>query len=932
AEVERAAFHKAIVLAGDGTRFMPDDLSDDAVLDLERIIVQSEIPVVAALTGNARGNAWLAAQLCDAAVYSRAGLYSAAGIAERPQIAPLAVSAFWQRLTREAAGEILLSGGEYAGATLETRLPWLIAADRNDVLSSAIGIAASWAAIPRPALADWKRQTAVAWNEAQRTLSIPSAWDEPDGPPIGASTAVSLQSRVVTVTAHPGGIAVVKMEDREARNMFSDALVSGVREAFAHIAGTPAYKAVILTGYDNYFASGGTRESLLSIQEGKSRFTDFEIFHAALECRLPVIAAMQGHGIGAGWSMGMLADVVLLSEESRYVSPYMNYGFTPGAGATYSLTEKMGRDLANESLLTGQQVAGRELKERGVALRVLPRADVAAEAMSLAGQMARRPRGALIALKQLLRSNVRETLEETYRRELAMHDETFVGRQDTLAQILSHFHEEIEPAPSAPVPAHREPAGVSGGGDSLAALTATLRTLLAQELQMQEVDIDEAAQFVDLGLDSITGVTWIRKINEKFRTAVEATKVYSYPTLTQLSRHVHEEAEKQGSLPKPPSAEAGVPAPVTAAVVARAAARPAGQKLTSRRRRIAPRAAAAQDAPRTPVQPIAIIGMAGQFPQARNIDEFWRNIAQGRNCITEVPPDRWSIDEYYQPGQAVSGKTNCRWAGTLEDYDRFDPLFFNISPTEAENMDPQQRLFLQACWHAIEDAGYDARRLSGSRCGVFVGAGGGDYRLLSREQRLSAQGFMGDATSILAARISYFLNLQGPSIAIDTACSSSLVALANACDSLTWGGSDLALAGGVYVMVGPEMHIKTAQAGMLSPDGKCYTFDQRANGFVPGEGVGVVLLKRLADAERDGDIIHAVIQGWGVNQDGKTNGITAPNPESQTRLEQEVYEKFGIDPEKIQLIEAHGTGTKLGDPIEVEGLKHAFRKFTARRD
>jgi acyl transferase domain-containing protein len=186
--------------------------------------------------------------------------------------------------------------------------------------------------------------------------------------------------------------------------------------------------------------------------------------------------------------------------------------------------------------------------------------------------------------------------------------------------------------------------------------------------------------------------------------------------------------------------------------------------------------------------------------------------------------------------------------------------------------------------------------------------------------------------SILAARISYFLNLRGPSMAIDTACSSSLVALANACDSLIAGGSDLALAGGVYVMAGPEMHIRTAQSGMLSPEGTCFAFDDRADGFAPGEGVGVVLLKRLSDAERDGDIIQAVIRGWGVNQDGKTNGITAPNPESQTRLEQDVYDRYRIDPAEIQLIEAHGTGTKLGDPIEVEGLQNAFRKYTQKTD
>ena len=247
-------------------------------------------------------------------------------------------------------------------------------------------------------------------------------------------------------------------------------------------------------------------------------------------------------------------------------------------------------------------------------------------------------------------------------------------------------------------------------------------------------------------------------------------------------------------------------------------------------------------------------------------------------------------------------------------------------------MDPQQRLLLQACWHAIENAAINPRTLSGSRCGVFVGCGATDYHQRSREHRYSTQGFTGAAMSILAARISYFLNLQGPSIAMDTACSSSLVAIANACDSLASHDCTIALAGGVAVMAGPMMHIKTAQSGMLSPDGRCFAFDHRANGFVPGEGVGVVMLKRLADAERDGDIIHATIRGWGINQDGKTNGITAPNPVSQTRLMRSIYDKFDIDPEDIQLIEAHGTGTPLGDPIEVEGLNNAFRHYTQKSE
>ena len=325
---------------------------------------------------------------------------------------------------------------------------------------------------------------------------------------------------------------------------------------------------------------------------------------------------------------------------------------------------------------------------------------------------------------------------------------------------------------------------------------------------------------------------------------------------------------------------------------------------------------------------IAIIGMSGQFPMAPTVDDFWANVARGRDCISEIPPSRWSLAQFYDPDPRAPGKTYSKWMGVLEDIDRFDPLFFSITPAEAELMDPQQRLFLENCWHCIEDAGISPASLSGTRCGVFVGCAPSDYGQFTGAGGMNAQGLLGGATSILSARISYLLNLKGPCLSIDTACSASLVAIAEACNGLILRDCDLALAGGVCVMPGPGAHIMTSKAGMLSKDGHCFTFDQRANGFVPGEGVGVVLLKRLADAVRDGDPIYGVIRGWGVNQDGKTNGITAPSVNSQIGLETEVYRRFGIDPRSIALVEAHGTGTKLGDPIEVEALTESFRAFT----
>ena len=898
-ELRTHADAAAVVLVVD-----QQEIADEAVQGMARTIAASGVPVIAALPGDAKGNVWLLAQFCDAAVYSRSGVYSSAGIA------PSMATAFASHFGSDAGREIVLTGAAHSGADLRRRAGALVA-DSEDVVTAAVKLAESQPAFGRTAFEPIAVAAEHDDDAPQHTVTEP--------------VRIPLRSVVVTVTAHPRGIVVVRMEDREAKNMFSEALREGLAEAFAHIEETTAYKVVILAGYGHYFASGGTKESLLAIQAGKVRFTDSNVFQLPLECRLPVIAAMQGGGIGAGWSLGMFADLAILSEESRYLSPYMDYGFTPGAGATLILADKLGEDLARESLMTAQATTGRTLKERGLRLPVVPRDQVLQTAMALAEQIAGAPRSRLIALKRRLTESLRAPLQETLEREVAMHEQTFVGRTDTLAQIESKFHQEVEPSQAAPPPVMQ-----SAGAAAETNVTATLKTLLANELQMRESEIDDHAQFIDMGLDSVAGVTWIRKINEKYGTSIEATKVYSHPTLAELSHHVEAEAERAGTLARevaPPPQETPAPASNTprSDVTTRT--------LTSRRG-IASRFAASGSAPRgtdRTADAIAVIGMAGQFPQANDLHEFWRNLAEGRDCITQVPRERWDLDAFYQPGPAVAGKTNCPWFGALEEYDRFDPLFFNISPTEALAMDPQQRLFLQACWHGIEHAGYDARVLSGSKCGVFVGAATGDYHHLSRAHRLTAHGFTGNATSVLAARISYLLNLQGPCVSIDTACSSSLVAIAQACDSLTSGVTDLALAGGVYVMAGPEMHIRASQAGMLSAEGRCFTFDQRADGFVPGEGVGVVVLKRLSDAQRDGDVVYGVIQGWGVNQDGKTNGITAPNPESQTRLQQEVYDRFAIDPAHIQLVEAHGTGTKLGDPIEVEGLRNAFAKYTQSR-
>ncbi|AUM64933.1 polyketide synthase [Brevibacillus laterosporus] len=323
-------------------------------------------------------------------------------------------------------------------------------------------------------------------------------------------------------------------------------------------------------------------------------------------------------------------------------------------------------------------------------------------------------------------------------------------------------------------------------------------------------------------------------------------------------------------------------------------------------------------------EPIAIIGMSGRYAKSKTVHELWEHLAKGHDLVEEV--SRWDLSPYYEEGASY-----CNQGSFVDRIDQFDPLFFNISGVEAMYMDPQQRIFLEESWKALEDAGYAGAGVQGKKCGVYVGCSGKDYQNLF-DTKPPATSFWGNAASIIPARIAYYLDLQGPAIAVDTACSSSLVAIHLACQSLWTKEIEMALAGGVFLQSTPAFYLESNRAGMLSPAGRCHTFDERADGFVPGEGAGVIILKRLSDAIADRDHIYGVIRGSGVNQDGSTNGITAPSAKSQERLEREVYDTFNIQPRHIQMIEAHGTGTKLGDPIEFQALTRAFTKYTDEKN
>ena len=326
---------------------------------------------------------------------------------------------------------------------------------------------------------------------------------------------------------------------------------------------------------------------------------------------------------------------------------------------------------------------------------------------------------------------------------------------------------------------------------------------------------------------------------------------------------------------------------------------------------------------------IAIIGVGCRFPgDVSSKDSLWKLLIEGREGVVEVPPNRWNAGRYYDAEPGVAGKSITQRGGFIDAIDQFDPQFFGISPREAPYVDPQHRLLLETAWEAIEDAGLVLDFERGTDLGVFVGISHNDYQGIQSSSfdhsSIGPHTPTGSAHSIAANRISYCLNLRGPSVAMDTACSSALTAVHAACEHIWSGRGDAALAGGVTVMIAPGGFIGFSQAAMLSPEGRCAAFDASASGFVRGEGAGMVLLKRLSRAIADGDPIQGVILGTSTNQDGHTNGIMLPSPEAQTRLVQDACRDAGIAPEEIGFVEAHGTGTAVGDPIEAHALADAL--------
>ncbi|BBY58767.1 putative polyketide synthase [Mycolicibacterium sarraceniae] len=419
-----------------------------------------------------------------------------------------------------------------------------------------------------------------------------------------------------------------------------------------------------------------------------------------------------------------------------------------------------------------------------------------------------------------------------------------------------------------------------------------LRNTVAEVTRTDASEIREEAGFFDLGMDSLMAVELRRRLEQAVGKELPVTLAMDFPRLTDVADHLLSDVLNLNER--------------------------AGSQLAAQPTSLA---TSATD------EPIAIIAVACRFPGSPDVDAYWDVLSGGVDAISEIPEDRFDVDEFYDPDQQMPGKIYTRSGGYLDSVDGFDPEFFGISPREAVWIDPQQRLMLEIAWEGLERAGYAPSALRGSRTGVFVGVGANEYsHLLSGEsvENLEAHFITGNALNAIAGRVAFTLGLEGPAMAVDTACSSSLVAVHQASQALHSGDCDMALAGGVNVLLSPASIVAASRARMLAPDGRCKTFDAAADGYARGEGCGILVLKRLCDAQRDGDRVCAVIRSSAVNQDGASSGLTVPNGVAQQRLITAALTRAGLTGADVDYLEAHGTGTPLGDPIEVQAAAAVY--------
>ncbi|UAW63413.1 SDR family NAD(P)-dependent oxidoreductase [Mycoavidus sp. HKI] len=459
-------------------------------------------------------------------------------------------------------------------------------------------------------------------------------------------------------------------------------------------------------------------------------------------------------------------------------------------------------------------------------------------------------------------------------------------------------------------------ASLSTAGELSSRLESALSEVISAQLKIAREELERNTPLSEFGFDSITLTGFSHALNQKYGLTLSPTIFFEYSTIATLAAYL---AREHQAMLAPAFVVSEQICPDIGAVL------PLSSPILRRRRERGTAIMQGDDASKRDViknEPIAVIGMSGCFPQAEDLDALWANLLAERDSIGALPANRW------ERGLAPA----IRHAGVIENIDEFDPLFFGISPREAQGMDPQQRLLMLYVYRVIEDAGYSVQSLSGSATALLVGtsAGNGYGQLLTQAgEKVAGYSAAGLAGSMGPNRMSYWLNWHGPSEPIDTACSSSLVAVHRALELLRSGQCAQAVVGGVNTLLSMEMHESFIQAGMLSADGRCKTFSAQADGYVRGEGVGMVFLKPLSAAERDGDHIYGLIKGSATNHGGRAHSLTAPNPRAQADLIKAALQQAGVEPGTVSYIEAHGTGTELGDPIEIQGLKSAFAELAS---
>jgi polyketide synthase PksL len=515
------------------------------------------------------------------------------------------------------------------------------------------------------------------------------------------------------------------------------------------------------------------------------------------------------------------------------------------------------------------------------------------------------------------------------------------GRLEKIRRMLfDEYKGQSESAPQDAAPAPGG-AGEKPSGDLPEQTRDYLRKQFAALFKLPYSKVDPRAPLEKYGIDSILAMDLTRQLEKTFGT-LPKTLFFEHQTIDELTDYfLRSYPSKLETIFKVTAqAQVQVASSKSSADVPSQSALPVARTSATRRHRREHAPAAA-----TPIfiarhdEPIAIVGLSGRYPESADIEAFWENLRDGKDCIVEVPKDRWDWREYYSEDRTAEGCHYSKWGGFITGVDEFDPLFFNIPPAGAELIDPQERLFLQHAWMAIEDAGVTRAGLQAAhqegqagQVGVYVGVMYGEYQLFGAESSLQGTriGIPVSYASI-ANRVSYVLNLHGPSMTLDTMCSSSLTAIHLACQDLKLGRTSLAIAGGVNVTIHPNKYLILSAGQFISGDGHCQSFGEGGDGYIPGEGVGAVVLKRLSEAEKDGNHIYGVIKGSALNHGGKTNGYSVPNPKAQAGVIGLALKEYGVDARHVSYIEAHGTGTKLGDPIEIAALTQVFRQYSKER-